>query len=268
MSLLLLRHTAKRRHLWVSMDRQALRHHPMPCTPVLTRMLSSETKTKRSSTDDEKRDWKQAYKPSRLTWIAVGCVLGAVGGSYFAYLNLAEPVALERRIADTAISAFNTALSFEHREKIYLSLPEFNFPLDHLTQDLMARLEAAERDMEQQGQQSSHKEQTGKFLGEWADLVLTAHRRAQSSFLLQAKIKMRESLLSGLNEPTRAQGSSTPFLPPIRLRRSLDHSPTSANSISNASAMTLSDDESELSVQEMTDRLAAVRRLLPPCLER
>lgn len=135
-------------------------------------------------------------------------VMGVGGGTilgYFCYdyLISKNPGSLERWMAGSANKAFAKALNFESRSDIYFRLPEYSLPI-HLfvpVTDLGMSSPA--------------------LLAEWAKQVQAAMSLASSSFLIQTKLSMRESLL-----------------------------------------------EEVLRLPDLEARLAGIRRLFPPSLER
>jgi len=131
--------------------------------------------------------------------VSGGVVIGAAlfGTSLYVYLDK-YPNALEYFLVERTARAFDAALSFESRKKVYTTLPEIVLP--NIDDVFFQAVERWLQSVGQEDERSAPKLSAEAILFNWADLVNESVNKAESSWMLTAKTVMRGKLVEEIQK--------------------------------------------------------------------
>jgi hypothetical protein len=124
--------------------------------------------------------WKQRHSLKIvLSGVVLGGVLVLCGGLiYFKKFDR-----IERVVVRKALSAFDKAMSFDDRLKVYYALPELNILVPEVSAHAISVLSTATQDTSR------------PLISVWAESVLAGLQHVESSWLMTAKAELRDRLL-------------------------------------------------------------------------
>jgi hypothetical protein len=150
----------------------------------LLRRVELEVQSLQSMKNKEvRRRARQFVRQNTFTLLISVGVLGAAAGAAYLYFSK-HPRTVEWLIVSKALAAFNNALTFDQRKRVYFSLPELSFPVPldlNNPHELVALLGCVEGGgvMVPGGMLD--------FVNGWATLVNAAFKEADSSWPAIAK---------------------------------------------------------------------------------